>query len=264
MATYLRDPKTGLPLRHPRTGQIIVPDGYTRRGVPIWPMFGAEDNPPADPPADPPQDPPSGSPTFTQAQLNAITKRETGKAGEAATRKLLETLGVGSVDDLKALMKAQQDAADKDKTDTEKAREAAAKAQRDAEVAKTEAATERFRAQAERALLRAGLIVPEGETEKAEKALNRAIGLLIVEPGADPDDIKADVKELIELYPALFRSEEDPKNPPTHTTPGKAPKKTPPVGGLARGMQRAQSEAAGVDAVRAKMYPGTVPAGTTT
>lgn len=52
----LRSIKPGLPaadlfgMVHPRTGEPIVPLGYTKRGVAIWPVLGADDN---DDPDDP-------------------------------------------------------------------------------------------------------------------------------------------------------------------------------------------------------------------
>lgn len=84
------DPFTGQPLRHPRTGDLLVPLGYRRNGAPVWPQIGAEDppNPPGDGPdpdagGDGDQDPP-GTDDLADAGKRAL---DAMKAERATARK---------------------------------------------------------------------------------------------------------------------------------------------------------------------------------
>lgn len=106
--------KTDLPV-HPRTGLRAV--GIGKRG-PIWPIFGAEDNPPAPPAAEPPKpgpppsaqppagdppkpaDPPKGDEPLGERGLKALqAERDARRAlekqleGLAPLQKLAEALG---------------------------------------------------------------------------------------------------------------------------------------------------------------------------
>lgn len=72
---------------------------------------------------------------FTQDELNRINKRTKEQAEQRAVNGLLETLGLESVDDLQAAIKAKQELENANKSELEKAMEAQRKAEQRAEAA---------------------------------------------------------------------------------------------------------------------------------
>ncbi len=141
-------------LVHPRTAERLYPLGVTKRGNPIWPVMGAEDDPPKpdDDPPKPPADPvkddagfPAGTPLaeMTGDQREAYWKHQSRKHEQRLK-------DLGDVDDIvkkagqyDALAKASQ-------TEQERAVEAA-KAEARAEERKASAprlVSAEFRAQA--------------------------------------------------------------------------------------------------------------------
>jgi len=59
--------------------------------------------------------------TITQEKLDSLIDSKFKKGAEKANATLLETLGVENIDEIKAIMKAKNDADDADKTELEKA-----------------------------------------------------------------------------------------------------------------------------------------------
>lgn len=69
--------------------------------------------------------------TLTQEAVNALIKERVERAEASATNKLLQDLGIGSVDDLKSLVTNARKTQDANKTELEKAQEKLAQTQSD-------------------------------------------------------------------------------------------------------------------------------------
>jgi len=165
---------------------------------------------------------------MSQRRFSAVMTREKDEGRRAAKRDLLGELGVEDVDELKDIVKAAQDAADKDTNDTARLQREADQARRVAEAAKAEAKQARFEAKLDRRLMAAD--VPAKRVDKVRR-------LLDVEVGAEDDEVADAIEDLKEEFPDLFRvtapdtSEDEEesngsqRSGPTHSDPGRSPRK---------------------------------------
>ncbi|WP_256789828.1 hypothetical protein [Frankia sp. AvcI1] len=138
--------------------------------------------------------------TFSQADLDRIGAREKAQGRKAAAAELAEALGM-SVDDAKRIIGEHQARAHADKTEVQRAAEARQAAELAAATAQAEAAQVRHGAAVERALLLAGVALPE---DGADEALAGVARLVTAEPGADAAAITAAVTALKGRFPGLF------------------------------------------------------------
>jgi hypothetical protein len=206
---------------------------------PVAPAPGT--TPPAPPAPAPAAAPPEK--TLTQTEVNAIVARETGAAREKAAKDLATQLGV-TTEEAVAIIKAHTDKTNADKSDAQKAREAAdaekAKAVQEQEAARLEI----HHTRADRELVKAGITFPEKSTEEQQdQILGRIRGLLTVQVGATAAEIAADVKAVKELYPALFTGTAGGAPPPPGSDPSTSGGGGPGTGGktgIAAGMERAR------------------------
>lgn len=204
-------------------------------------MAGENDNPtgddpaggPATPPAStPPATPPSNTITLTQDELNRRATQEKQEGKRAAERQIAETLGV-SIEEAKAIVKAQQDKEAESMSEAERKAADADKKLTAAEQ-KDRSATLKLR-QADVKLALAG----EGITEKAELDLVSNMILPTLADDADEAAVQTAVAQLKETMPRLFSPEgkkddangdPPPANPGLPPAPGSVPP-APPSGG---------------------------------
>lgn len=176
--------------------------------------------------------PTSTPPTVDQESFNRIVAREKAEAARQATKRLLEEAGVPTLEALKAMTKAQSDRAEAEKSELQRAVDAA---KAEMEAAKNERATiamERHSLTVERTLSAAG----------ARGDLARLGRLLDVEPGADVEAIKAAVEDLKadSAFASLFGGPATP--PSSEPSGGGAPSRTArPEDALSRGAARAEA-----------------------
>lgn len=180
--------------------------------------------------------------TLTQTEVNAIVAREAGAAREKAAKDLAAQLGV-TTEEAVTIIKAHTDKTNAEKSDAQKAREAAdaekVKAVQEQEAAKLET----HHTRADRELIRAGITFPEKSTEEQQdQILARIRGLLTVQVGATAAEIAADVKAVKELYPALFTGKAGGPPPPGSdpSTSGGGGPGTGGKTGIAAGMEKAR------------------------
>lgn len=131
---------------------------------------------------------------FTQSDVDRAASARAAEAKRKAESDLAQQLGV-SVDDAKKIIAAHQAQDDKDKTDAQRAREAADAEKAAAEQAKRDATAERTAAQVERALIK---------SKVKDDALTDAAVLANVAPGATDDEIGEAVKGLVQRRPEFF------------------------------------------------------------
>jgi hypothetical protein len=162
--------------------------------------------------------------TFTQAEVDRMVGGRATKAEKAARTKLLEELGVSDPAEAKKILEAARKAAEKDKTELDKARDQATTAAQTAAEARAEAAQARRERAIDRALVQADV---------SPKRLDRMAKLVAIELDPDADDmaeaIAAAVAAVKDDMPEAFASSSEPK------PAGKAPSSDgkPPVGGKA-------------------------------
>lgn len=173
---------------------------------------GSEGTPPA-PPATPPA--PAGEKTLPQAEVDRIVQGRVAEATRKAEKAIADKLGVDPEEAAK-LLKAQREAADKDKGEAEKAREALAKAEQRAADAEAKAAAAEHSTKVREALRTA---------EVAADRVSRASQSLLadVEVGATDDEIKTAVEALKKEIPEWFGSTKPATAPGSDT--GGAPAK---------------------------------------
>ena len=168
--------------------------------------------------------------TFTQEDVQAIASREKDQGKRAALDEMQRVLGV-TVEEAKAIIDEAGKRTDADKTEAQRARDAADKERGEAESAKAEAVRERHEAQIERALVKAGV------TDEAK--ISRMARLVEVDTGADAETVKAAVADLRRERPELFTT--------TAPVPNSDPSGKPPrqrnndESAMARGVKRGLS-----------------------
>lgn len=165
--------------------------------------------------------------TFSQEDVQAIASREKDQGKRAAQDEMQRALGV-SVEEAKAIIDEANKRTDADKTDAQRARDAADKERTDSETAKAEAVRERHETQIERALVRAGIT--------DDTKLSRMARLVEAEPGADVEAIKVAVADLRRDMPELFTT----VTPKPNGDPGGKPPRTRnnDESAIARGVKR--------------------------
>lgn len=224
---------------HPLTGRTAV--GWRANGRPIWPVAGAQDppnppNPPASPPNPPtsPADQPAPTPErqLSQSQVNEIVARESAKAKEKAERDLAASLGV-SIEEAARIVKEATDRTNAQKSDAERAKEAADKAKREAEEEKTKTQRERHSLWSDSVLITLGAPTDEGK-------LARLRGMLTVQVGASRDEIKADAEQVKKDFPQLFSTTAPPPAPSSDPS-GRPPAPKANGDAYTAGMERAKA-----------------------
>lgn len=170
----------------------------------------------------------NGQQTFTQAELNRIAAREKEEGKRAAAADIAKTLGC-TVEEAVELIKQAKAADDSQKTEAQRAREAADKEKADAEKEKAEAAREKHIARVERVLLKAG--VPEAKLDRVGRMLD-------VEVGTEGDKLDEAVKDLKKDFPELFAGKKG--GPPDSDPPGTPPKPELKDEAFTRGIERAK------------------------
>lgn len=173
--------------------------------------YMTEPNPAGAPGTPPAPAAPAVPPTFTQDQLTAVAAREKSEGRTAALREVSEQLGM-SVEDAKTLLAAARAADDANKTEAQRALDAANAAKAEAEAAKAEAAADRHVARVERLLTSSGA----ANVAVATRALDVAVG-------ADEATVTAAIEKLKTDAPGLFGAA--PAAP--HTAPGAPPQQPP-------------------------------------
>lgn len=184
------------------------------------------------------KDKPKPPRTFTQDEVTTIASKEKKDGKRAAVTELLADLGVSSVEDLKALATAAQEAESASLSEAEKARNKAVADAAEAEVAKKEAAQDRRLARVERRLTNAG--VPDEKIARALKNLD-----IDASDEIDDEEVTSAIEDLKKELPSLFEEVED-----TGDTGGKPPAVPAPKGKQVKG-----SSADKARAVLERMHP---------
>lgn len=178
------------------------------------------------PPAPPPNANGAGEErTFSQDELDAIVGERAKRASEGAVKKLLESLGVGSTDDLKAALDTLKKIEDASKTELDKAKADADKAKADAAKAKADA--DLAMATANERLLKSAVVL-EAQRQNVDDSEIASVWLALKESPALREKIKqaengeyenvADaVKEIVKQHPKWLKAQ---AKPPTPGTPG--------------------------------------------
>lgn len=164
--------------------------------------------------------------TFSQRDLNWIMSREKKAGRKSGQRKVLEALGVDSIEEAKEKLSQDggQEEEDKGKTPEDKA--AAEQARKDREAAaadRAEAKRLKLEAKVERKLLAADV-----KPDKIEKAL-RLIDFDDIDDG-DTDDIESAVADLKEDTPEWFKSDDDDEDDDMSKSKSKKPPSSNPGG----------------------------------
>ncbi len=165
--------------------------------------YMTDPNPEGTPGAQPP------AKTFTQDDVTAIATRNAEDGRRSALREVTEKLGGLSVDDAAALIDAARKADEANKTEAQRALDAAAADRAAAAKEKEDAAKDRHAARVER------LLTGAVDVQIAARSLD-------VEVGADEDTIKAEIEKLKAKVPGLFGAA-----PAPSTDPGKPPAGAP-------------------------------------
>jgi hypothetical protein len=162
--------------------------------------------------------------TFDQDQVNRMIGKEKAKAEAEARKAFLESYGVSSEKELKAVLDSHKAAEEAKKTELDKANEALEALKSATAAEKAQLLQDLHTDRVKLALSRVNPALPEDE-EKADAALNRLVGMVNVPAGSTVDEITASVKELKEEFPALFAHAPQKRegNPPSN--PAGAPRK---------------------------------------
>lgn len=185
-------------MRDPRTGERLRAFYRTRRGQLVWPIMGAADDPPAIPPADPPPIPPVDTP---KPAGDDEPLGEAGKKALAAER----ARATSAEKELARYRKAEQDKADAEKSELQKAVEARETAEKKA-------------AEADLRALRLEVAQDKGLTATQAKRL----------VGSTREELETDADELLSAFPAPAK-DADPKPRGPKPDPSQGPKGEPKV-----------------------------------
>jgi hypothetical protein len=150
---------------------------------------------------------------FSQDDVSRIAAKEKGEGRNAGRKEILDELGVTDLEDIKAIIKAKEEAEQAAMSEAQKAQAAAEKARGEAEAQKAEATKIRFEAKVERELIREG--VDAGKVDRVTK-------MLTIDVNADDDLIKSSIEELKKDFPNLFESNGT-QGPVDTNTGGKPP-----------------------------------------
>lgn len=140
--------------------------------------------------------------TFSQADMDRIRRAETKKALNQGRKALLEELGISDPKEAKKLIEAAAKAADKDRSDIDRAREGRTAAEAKAAEAERKLAEVQLERDIDRALATAGV---------QPKRLARVAKLVALELGDEPDsdDIKAAIETIRDDLPEAFAQSGD-------------------------------------------------------
>lgn len=193
--------------------------------VPVTPTTA----PPAVP-ADPGHVPaPQG---LSQEEVNRIATRQKDEGRKAERQAWLESLGVTDAKEAKAILDAARERAEADKSEQQKAVEAAIAAQDKARAAETALEQDRRALAAERALLRAGILSDEQVAELVP---------LVTAKVSESVDAAAAVEQLKVTFPQLFTVPTNAVPPPPSGEPASGG--TPPAPRIADARERGRERA---------------------
>lgn len=205
-------------------------------------------DPPAPTPAPTPAPPaptpaPEPEKTLTQSEVNRIAAREKDEGKAAALREVQESLGI-DLEAAKQILKEHNERNEAQKTEAQKARDAADKERAEAVKERAAATREIHDARVDRAFVGAGLTDVD-KVARYSKMLDVAVG-------ASPEDISKAVESLKKEEPSLFGGTPAPKLP---AAPGSDPKGKPPTpkndeDAYARGAARALGHRSAFTAVK--------------
>lgn len=177
-----------------------------------------------------------GEKTLAQSEVDRIVQERVGETKRKAMEDVAKQLGV-SVEEAKKIIEDHRKQEDKDKSEAQLEKEAAARERAAAETEKSEATKEKHNAAVERALLRA---LPKDLDDKVLDAKVSKIARLVdVEVGADADAIKKAVESLQKDMPELFGGTVE--GAPNSDPPGTPPKKKTSDDAFSKGAERAKS-----------------------
>lgn len=191
--------------------------GYLPSGKPVYSVAGGDPDP--DPSGEPKGEPPpkDDSPkTFTQDEVNRFLKGEKDQWKRSTENEIADKLGM-SPEDAAALIAKHKAEQEKEKSEAERAREAAEKEKAEAEVAKRAALADRASMRRQKFLVKAGV-----DPEKAE----RYAVLVDADLDADDDAVSVAVDALKKDSPELFGKPVEPGKKPPDGDPGGGPKIT--------------------------------------
>lgn len=156
--------------------------------------------------------------TYTQAELDRMFGDRATRAGEAATKKLLEDLGLKDPAELKARLQAAKEAEDAQGTALDKATKAEAREKARADQAETDRKT--ALARADEKLLRAA-VVTEATAQGVDDAELKTLWLLLKDdtvlrakitpkPGDDDEfeGVKDVIGELVKAHPRWLKADQ--------------------------------------------------------
>jgi PAS domain-containing protein len=166
-----------------------------------------------------------GEKRFSQADVDRIVGDRAKRAGKSAVTDFLKSLGFEKPDELKTLVEAQRQAAEKEKTDLQKAEEKAQEEERKRQALETQLQQERL----DRAIEREAQALGFADVTDATALVDRAL----IETGDDGaiTGVKEALEKLLEAKPHLKRQgdSEDPPDPKGSVPPSppgdKKPKK---------------------------------------
>lgn len=147
--------------------------------------------------------------TFSQDQVDKLMGKTRRQAEKAATAKLLETLGVDSLDSVAETLKAQREREEQELNEVEKAR-------REAEQARAEA--DKIRAEAADRTLRADLTVALAQGELNRERVEMALAVAVPHAASltDTDDPIGETVEWIRAQsPEWFQAQTNGSHPST-------------------------------------------------
>jgi hypothetical protein len=164
-----------------------------------------------------------------QDTFNKVVSREKAQAASAERKRILEEAGVGSLDQLRATIKAYSEAQDAAKSEVQKAVEAANTEMEAARSERQAVARERHTLNVEKALAASG----------ARDNLSDLAKLVDVEVGADPAAVEAAVEAVKTKFSALFGYTTPPASEPSGGGPAARPSNAQDA--LSKGADRAKS-----------------------
>lgn len=177
---------------------------------------------------------------LSQAEVDRIVQERVGQTKRQTEDSVAKQLGV-TVDEAKAIIKAQRDAQDKEKSEAQLAREQADRERQEADSEKSEAKRETHDAKVERALIRA--LPKDLDDDVLDKKITRLSRLLDVEVGADLAAVRKAVEALKKEEPLLFGVTAAPtkQGVPNSDPSGKPPKPKGSEDAFARGLEKAKT-----------------------
>lgn len=197
-------------------------------GTPTGTPTGEASTPPSPPAGDA-----GATGALTQAQVNAIVAREADQAARAARKRLLEELGLDSVDALKGVVQEHQQQKQANMT----AQEQAAQAQAELAAIRAQAQAEAHGRSVDRHLIAAG--VPFGQLGRVSRLIETDAPV-----GSDEAAITTAIATLKADLPGLFATTPSAPPPPASEpgVGGPPPAPSAATGLLNRGRSRAQVE----------------------